>query len=165
MNKIGDYNICQTKSHWVHASQWGFVFSLIFFTIHLKAQLNFDSLQQKMEVEPKYILMNISSRSCIYCMIQEKKIRKDNELQQRLNNQVYFLSWQIEEQDNFIFHEQDYVSGTKFIDIYGRDENGNIVYPLWLLFDENYNLIFRYFGLQSTENIEQLLDVLKESKL
>lgn len=128
----------------------------------LNAQISFENLQVGMSMEKRYIVMNISSRSCIYCLMQEKKMQKDKVLQERLKNEVYFLSWQTEQQVCFIFNGQKYASGEEFIENYGRDENGTIAYPLWLIFDENYRIIYRYFGLLSTEKITKLLDVLKE---
>ena len=77
-------------------------------------------------MEKRYIVMNISSRSCIYCLMQEKKMQKDKVLQERLKNEVYFLSWQTEQQVCFIFNGQKYASGEEFIENYGRDENGTI---------------------------------------
>ena len=52
------------------------IFLLMLFVISgwANAQISFDALRQKMDWEPRYIVMNISSKTCIYCMMQQKKL-------------------------------------------------------------------------------------------
>ncbi len=157
-----DHKIKSTKLHLQYFLQWGFVLLLIICAGTLKAQIRFGTLQQRMKAEQKFIIMNVSTRSCVYCLMQEKKIQKHKAVKSRLNSEVYYLSWMVEETAGFTFNGNQFNSGTAFIDQYGKDENGFVAYPLWLIFDKGYKVLYRYFGVISPEKIGEILDIIKD---
>ena len=81
-----------------------FLFALLFTTTQANAQISLDSLQKAMKVQPRYILMNIHSEHCLYCMMQKKRIENDKDLLKKLNNDVYFIMWKLESQPDFVFN-------------------------------------------------------------
>lgn len=157
------YNIHQAGSRLQHLLQWGFVLLLLVVCSGtLKAQVSFESIDQKMRTEPKFIVMNVSTKSCVYCLMQQKKIQKNTTLRNRLESEVYYLSWMVDETTGITFNDKRFNSGKIFIDQYGNDENGFVAYPLWLIFDKEYKVLYRYAGVMSPEKISEILDIIKE---
>lgn len=128
------------------------------------AQISFEILQQEMPTEPRVILMNISSRTCTYCLMQTKRIEKDLPLKKRLNDEVYYLSWTMEYENEFQFNGETFDSGSDFVERYGKDEHGNLAFPIWLIFDKNDHVVYRSFGLLTTDSVDELLNVLNEAE-
>ena len=137
------------------------LFFLVFAVSVAKAQIGFDTLAQQMQKEKKYIVMSVGTKSCVYCLMQEKKMRKDEALKKRLADEVYYLSWKQDEQHNFWFNNREYTTGEQFTDQYGKDEKGFIAFPLWMIFDPEYKVIYRYTGLLSPEKIEKILNAIR----
>lgn len=141
-----------------------FPFLLMLISTQANAQLSFNELHQKMQQEPKYIIMNISSESCIYCMMQQKKLKKDTELQKRLESEVYYFQWMVEETNAISFNNHYFKNGKEFVDKYGKTKDEIIGYPLWIVFDENDHVVFRNPGLMKNEELNKVLNVLKNEK-
>ncbi len=139
-----------------------FTILLPFFFNTINAQFSFDELNQKMQQKPKYIIMNISSQKCIYCMMQQKRIQKDAELQKRLDSQVYYFSWTVEEIGAITFNTYSFKDGNDFVENFGKSADGIIGFPLWIVFDENYNVVFRNPGVLKNENIQAILNLIKK---
>lgn len=150
----------KTKSHLQFRLPWGFVLFIMLFSGTVKAQTVFEGLQEKMQTEPKFIVMDIGSRSCLPCMMQAKRIEKDESLKNRLDSEVYFLSWVVENTGDFSFNGKSFKTGESFIDTYGKDENGFWGYPLWMIFDQEYQVVYGYFGLISVKHLNDMLDIL-----
>lgn len=142
------------------------IFLLMLFVISgwANAQISFDALRQKMDWEPRYIVMNISSKTCIYCMMQQKKLEKDSELQQRLAAEVYYLPWMVEEMNGITFNQHYFETGKEFVEKFGKKQNEVLGYPLWIVFDEKSNVVYRSYGLMNNGQIGQLLDILKNER-
>ncbi|SDE33594.1 hypothetical protein SAMN05421544_10733 [Riemerella columbipharyngis] len=131
-------------------------------------QVPLDSLDGIMKREPRYILMNIRSKNCVYCLMQMKRLNKDKDLMRQLNENVYFVEWELEAQPDFSFGGRLFSKnksagrypGEKFIDVYLQEVKGEIGYPLWFVFDKNYNFIYHYFGLLPNKSIMEMVEVL-----
>lgn len=129
-----------------------FFLLLLMLTLKASAQISFSELDDEMKKQPKNIVMLISSQSCIYCLMQEKKLKNSNNLYGQLNSEVYFLSWKVEEQGKLTFNGISYTSGMEFSKSFSKGG-----FPLWLAFDKNYNLLYTHSGLLSVENIKKIL--------
>src|SRR5690625_2132065 len=143
------------------------VFLLALFPFSLaQAQMNFKTLARKMPEEERYIAVLIDSRYCAYCIMQEKQINKHKTLRRRLDHDFYYVKGLAETADSIVFNHKKYVNPdpedphqvNDFVNIYGKDKDGNLAYPLWLFFDKNYRLILRFYGLMTPENISKVLD-------
>ncbi|WP_442795212.1 hypothetical protein [Pelobium manganitolerans] len=53
-----------------------------------------------------------------------------------------------------------HATGEQFTDQQGKDEKGFIAFPLWMIFDPDYKVIYRYTGLLSSEKLEKMLDAI-----
>lgn len=86
----------------------------------------------------------------------------------QLNENVYFVEWELETQSDFSFGGRLFSKnkstgrypGEKFIDVYLQEVKGEIGYPLWFVFDKNYNFIYHYFGLLPNKSIMEMVEVL-----
>ena len=137
---------------------------LLIMITQIKAQISFEKLQQEMPTKPRFILMGISSQTCAVCLMQSKIIKKNLLLRERLDDNVYYLSWIMEYESELQFNGEKFETGSNFVERYGKDEHGNLAYPIWLIFDKNYNVVYRYFGLLSAEKVGKLLNVLGEAE-
>lgn len=144
--------------------RWIFLLMIIGTSSAFYTQVKIDSVDILMKTEPKFIIVNISSKGCIYCMMQEKKIKKDKLLQQNLASQVYSISIMAEHSNSFKFDSTNFKNMETFIDKYGKDKFGYLAYPLWIIFDKQYQPIYRYYGLLKNEEIEKLLQILSNDK-
>ena len=135
-----------------------------------KSQISFQQLREGMQETRKYILMYISSETCIHCPEQDAALKRDKALYSRLSKELYFLNWSMEKTDNFYFAGKDFEKGhlyksggIEFAEEYGRDEKGHLATPLWILFDPFYRVIYRHNGVLPSEGVHKLLDIIIES--
>lgn len=142
---------------------------LLLFSVYTAgAQMNFKELDKKMSERKKYIIVYISSGYCTYCLMQEVQIRKNSGLKQKLASDFYFVKGLAEDDSAIVFNHKKYVNPdpgnpyevNDFVNVYGKNEKGFVGYPLWLYFDKNYRLIFRFYGLMPPKNILKVLDKL-----
>ena len=147
------------------------LFVFLFTTIKVNAQISLDSLQKAMKVQPRYILMNIDSEHCLYCMMQKKRIQNDKNLLKKLNNDVYFVMWRLENQPDFVFNgisftksKNNQYAGNEFLNKYAKDPHNPVGFPAWLVFDKNYKVIYRYFGLLPNSSINKMVDILQAAE-
>lgn len=145
---------------------------LIFFSAHsANAQINFGELQKLMSEEKKEIVVYITSKYCTYCLMQDAQIRKNRQLQQRLNNDFYFVKVIAESDSAIVFNGKVYVNPkpedpyqmNDFVNVYGKNEAGNVGYPLWLYFDKDYKLMLRFYGLMPPKNILKVLNEIEKA--
>ena len=149
----------------------GFLFALLFTTVQANAQISFDSLQKAMKIQPRYILMNVHSEYCLYCMMQKKRIENDKDLLKKLNNDVYFVQWKLESQPNFVFNNTSFTksgnnryAGTAFLNKYAKDPHNPVAFPAWLVFDQDYKVIYHYFGLLPNSSITKMIDIIQKNE-
>lgn len=133
------------------------------------AQVPIDKIDSLMQKEPKFILMNIRSTNCIYCLMQNKKIQKDKTLIHRLNTEVYYTGWAVETQPDFIFNHTLFKNSSvestnenRFLTQFLKDRKRRFAFPIWLIFDRNYTPIYRYFGLLSNKELNRILNLLQQ---
>ena len=103
--------------------------------------------------------------------MQKKRIENDKDLQKKLNNDVYFVMWELESQPDFVFDNTQFTkdksnryAGSAFIDKYAKDPHNPVGYPVWLIFDKNYKVIYHYFGLLPNSSINKMIDILKKTE-
>ena len=148
-----------------------FLFALLFTTTQANAQISLDSLQKAMKVQPRYILMNIHSEHCLYCMMQKKRIENDKDLLKKLNNDVYFIMWKLESQPDFVFNgikftknKNNRYAGNDFLNKYANDPHNPVGFPAWLVFDKNYKVIYQYFGLLPNSSVTKMIDIIQTAE-
>lgn len=135
-----------------------FLILFMMLTMTAKAQITFPELDVKMKREPKNIVIFISSERCAYCLMQEKRLKNNHTLNGRLNSEVYFVAWKVDEQKKFIFNGKPYISGMEFIREFNKGEAG---FPFWIVFDKNYQVVYTYAGLMQNSSLMKMLDAVQ----
>lgn len=132
--------------------------------------MSFKELARKQAQEKRPMVIYVSSKYCVYCLMQEAKVRKDKKLSEKLNEEYYFVKGNAEKDTDIPFHNQHFVipdqndsyAVNEFVKVYGKNEEGMIAYPLWLFFDKDYQLLMRFQGLMQTKNILKALDLIEK---
>ena len=123
---------------------------------------NIEQIDSLMAQQPKPILVLLSTNWCQYCAMQHRQIQKNENFKQK-SDLFYFVDFNAESKDKIKFQNKEYVYKASGINI-GTHElafalNGNhqISYPTWVLFDKNYQPIFRHNGLLNPQQLNELL--------
>lgn len=127
--------------------------------------LAFKNLEADINETPKPILLYIYTNWCVYCKMQQEQMKKDTALQGLLKNKFYHISFDAESKETIIFTRQTYQykpngleNGVHELTLLGWDRRQAIAYPLWLLFDKNYKLIYRNSGSITINQLKKMLD-------
>ena len=126
-----------------------FIFLLT--SLNLEAQISLEKFNSIFNENPKPILLYFSTNWCSYCMIQKKQLKKEDELLQILNNDIYFIEIDAEANQSIIFLGREYKSSSNgkmhsFLEEF-IDKKDQISYPYWVLISEEFKIEMKYTGL------------------
>ena len=136
-----------------------FIFLLT--SLNLEAQISLEKFNSIFNENPKPILLYFSTNWCSYCMIQKKQLKKEDELLQILNNDVYFIEIDAETNQPIIFLGREYKSSSNgkmhsFLEEF-IDKKDQISYPYWVLISEEFKIEMKYTGLIKNKPLKLLL--------
>ena len=136
-----------------------FIFLLT--SLNLEAQISLEKFNSIFNENPKPILLYFSTNWCSYCMIQKKQLKKEDELLQILNNDVYFIEIDAEANQSIIFLGREYKSSSNgkmhsFLEEF-IDKKDQISYPYWVLISEDFKVEMTYTGLIKNKPLKLLL--------
>ena len=94
-------------------------------------------------------------------MIQKKQLKKEDELLQILNNDVYFIEIDAEANQSIIFLGREYKSSSNgkmhsFLEEF-IDKKDQISYPYWVLISKEFKIEMKYTGLIKNKPLKLLL--------
>ena len=123
-----------------------FIFLLT--SLNLEAQISLEKFNSIFNENPKPILLYFSTNWCSYCMIQKKQLKKEDELLQILNNDIYFIEIDAETNQSIIFLGREYKSSSNgkmhsFLEEF-IDKKDQISYPYWVLISEEFKIEMKY---------------------
>ena len=138
---------------------WYFIFILS--SLNLQAQISLEKFNSIFNENPKPILLYFSTNWCSYCMIQKKQLKKEDELLQILNNDIYFIEIDAEANQSIIFLGREYKSSSNgkmhsFLEEF-IDKKDQISYPYWVLISEEFKIEMKYTGLIKNKTLKLLL--------
>ena len=136
-----------------------FIFLLT--SLNLEAQISLEKFNSIFNENPKPILLYFSTNWCSYCMIQKKQLKKEDELLQILNNDIYFIEIDAEANQSIIFLGREYKSSSNgkmhsFLEEF-IDKKDQISYPYWVLISEEFKIEMKYTGLIKNKTLKLLL--------
>ena len=136
-----------------------FIFLLT--SLNLEAQISLEKFNSIFNENPKPILLYFSTNWCSYCMIQKKQLKKEDELLQILNNDIYFIEIDAEANQSIIFLGREYKSSSNgkmhsFLEEF-IDKKDQISYPYWVLISEDFKVEMTYTGLIKNKPLKLLL--------
>ncbi len=135
-----------------------FMFSGFCFT---KAQQNhsLSEIESKLSQSPKNLVIKFSTNWCGVCSIQKQKIEKNEELKKFLNESFYYLEFDAESKEDFIFAGNQFKAGKgKMHEFTELLLNGNPVYPAWVILNSDLEIIFQYQGLLETHELISIFE-------
>ena len=126
--------------------------------------LTFAQLQDSMQVDPKPILLKLSTEWCVYCKLQDKQIEKSDSLQKLLHNNFYYIEMDAETKDIISFNGSVYHSRAnglsngvhELAEALGKVD-GQLGYPVIVVLDNSYKMLFRYQGLLGNNELIKVL--------
>ena len=136
-----------------------FIFLLT--SLNLEAQISLEKFNSIFNENPKPILLYFSTNWCSYCMIQKKQLKKEDELLQILNNDIYFIEIDAEANQSIIFLGREYKSSSNgkmhsFLEEF-IDKKDQISYPYWVLISKEFKIEMKYTGLIKNKPLKLLL--------
>ncbi len=137
----------------------------------LVKSLTFPQLQDSMQLHPKPILLRLSTDWCVYCKLQDKQIEKSDSLQKILQNNFYYVEMDAETKATISFNGRQYQSRSnglskgvhELAEALGK-ENGQIGYPVIVVLNERYKMLYRYQGLMEKKELIKVLLLTTEMK-
>ena len=136
-------------------------FIFLLSSLNLDAQISLEKFNSIFNENPKPILLYFSTNWCSYCMIQKKQLKKEDELLQILNNDIYFIEIDAEANQSIIFLGREYKSSSNgkmhsFLEEF-IDKKDQISYPYWVLISEEFKIEMKYTGLIKNKTLKLLL--------
>lgn len=136
-------------------------FIFLLSSLNLDAQISLEKFNSIFNENPKPILLYFSTNWCSYCMIQKKQLKKEDELLQILNNDVYFIEIDAEANQSIIFLGREYKSSSNgkmhsFLEEF-IDKKDQISYPYWVLISKEFKIEMKYTGLIKNKPLKLLL--------
>lgn len=117
-----------------------------------------NELDDELTQNPKNILIKLSTNWCGICKIQDKKIRKNKELNEILTHRVYYFEFDAESKEVFQFQGIEFNPGKnkthEFAEVLLQ---GNLTFPAWIIFNPNLEIIYQYNGLIDAEKLKHIL--------
>ncbi|MEO6683611.1 MAG: thioredoxin family protein [Ginsengibacter sp.] len=144
------------------------VLPLVFLSLFAPAQnkpiayLSLEEVKEAMMKEEKLIVMNFSTDWCAYCKIQERQLKKNDEVSQLLNDRTYYITLNAETKDtlkfnNIIFNPSPYKGGIHELALAVSEKNEHPAFPMWVIFNKDYEIIFRKNGLVKPKDLVEVL--------
>ena len=139
-----------------------FLFLIVFIGFVANAQLPITSIQkidQQMQLQPKYIVILLSTDWCTYCHVQKNKVNARVAVSN--NPTFYYVEIDAEKNQEILFNKQIYTfdSKSKTHSLAQALQNypKQMIYPYWIVLNEKYQIIYRYPGFLKPKQVESLL--------
>ncbi|GAA4805952.1 hypothetical protein GCM10023231_38910 [Olivibacter ginsenosidimutans] len=128
-------------------------------------KISLAQLDDSMLVKPQPIVVLIGSGRCGYCAMQRKLLEKDKQIA-LLFKSVYFVELNAEEDSPVYFNKRLYQPPLKGVSGGIHDlavtlsgNQNQMSFPLWILLDANYRVLYRYNGLLRKNQLMSLLSL------
>lgn len=142
------------------------LFAILCFGLNpVHAQIDLKDFNQQFKQNPKPIFLYFNTDWCGICKIQEKEIEKNESIKSELNSNFYFIKLNGESLDEIDFLDLKYQPNiqnkthsfvTEFI------PSQDVAFPLWIILDENLEVIGKFSGLIKKKNFNQLFQQIKK---
>lgn len=147
-----------------------FIISLVLLSDSTIAQLSFlpiERVDSVMAIQPKPLLILLSTDWCQYCQLQKHQLAKNEEFKSK-RTLFHYVEFDAEHNKpvRFNAHMYNYKprgSRTGIHDLaLTLNGSGAIAFPTWVLLDPDYQVIFRHNGVLSATQIRELIKAMEQ---
>lgn len=124
-----------------------------------------NQIDSLMKINPKPILILLSTDWCSYCKVQKQLVQKSMLFKTKSTN-FYYVEFDAESSETIIFKNQVFSNHSKknrkqthavVLDLLGSKQP---VYPTWLLLDTDYKIKFKHQGFLKPKFLDELITVI-----
>lgn len=135
-----------------------------------KTTMSIHELTDSLEVKAKPVLLLLSTDWCKYCKMQKVQLKKNKDFQAGKNN-FYFIEFNAESKESVLFNGKYYhyksnglSTGVHELAIKLSDQIEAIAYPLWVILDNDQQVVFRRNGLLAPDELKKIVAILSLEK-
>ena len=128
--------------------------------------LGFKYLQDSMRVQPKPVLLLLSTDWCVYCRMQKFQIQRNKKFQKN-SSHFYYAELDAESKEPLKFRGRTYrflpngeSSGVHELAVVLGKHNGTLAYPTWVVMDKDLKIRYRHSGMLNKQNLQLLTETL-----
>lgn len=128
--------------------------------------LDFKHLQDSMRVQPKPVLLLLSTDWCVYCKMQKFQIRRNKKLE-KSSSHFYYAELNAESKEPLMFKGRTYrflpngeSAGVHELAVALGKHNGTLAYPTWVVMDKNLNILYRHSGVLNAHDLQRVAESL-----
>lgn len=121
---------------------------------------------QKKEARPIVIFMN--TEWCSYCHLMKNKTLQSESNIKLLDTFFYFIDFNPEIEQSILWNNTVYPfvpkgiqSGTNALAVELGTINGQLSYPILVVLDRDYKIVFRYSGYLNSKEFQHILELIK----
>ncbi|WP_199117374.1 thioredoxin family protein [Pedobacter sp. ASV28] len=139
-------------------------FNLLTYGQQIKEQLKsykIDQLEKLQKVEPRKVLIYVYASWCSYCKAMDQVVWRDTSIIRLLNRSVYFVKFDVEQQDVVFFNGAKYdFKASKGVHDFVLEitrSKHQIAYPMLVLWSEDYKPLIEYHSFLSAKELKEIL--------
>ncbi len=148
-----------------------FIFGLLGSSYLTQAQIyrQFEDLDSLQRIEQRKVMVFIHTDWCNYCKTMENKVFKEESIQQRLDNEYYFIELNAEQEEpikfrgyTFKFKPSGPTTGIHELAETLGTINGVLNYPTLVVLNSRYDILFQYDAFLNKKAVRKLMDEMKK---
>ena len=128
-------------------------------------ELSLEEIEAAMKTDERLIVIQLSTDWCVYCKMQDRQLSKDEEITQILENKTYYINLNAESKDtvkfnNTLYSPSSFKNGLHEFTLAVSGQNEQPSFPMWVIFNKDYEIIYRQTGLVKPKELTEVLKTL-----
>ena len=128
-------------------------------------ELSLEEIEESMKTDERLIVLQFSTDWCVYCKMQDRQLSKDKNVSNLLEERTYYINLNAESKDTLAFNNttynpSPYKNGLHELTQAVTGENQQPAFPMWVIFNTDYEIIYRQNGLVKTKDLSEVLKTL-----
>ena len=128
-------------------------------------ELSLEGIEKAMKTKERLIVLQLSTDWCVYCKMQDRQLSKDNNVSSLLEEKTYYINLNAESKDSLKFNEtlyspSSYKNGLHEFTLAVSGQNQQPAFPMWVIFNKDYEIIYRQTGLVKPKDLTEVLKTL-----
>lgn len=132
-------------------------------------EYNVTVVDSLMKVEPRPMLFLITTDWCKYCFLQKGIVSKNaRSRKEEING--YLITFNAEYKQELIFNSKTYSylsfggeTGVHELAI-ALNDSESISFPTWILVNKKYEVVFRYNGVLTSKQLDEVLNAIEKAE-